>query len=329
MAEPCVLCLGELLFDCFANELEQPLEKVNSWTFSPGGAPANVACSLIQLGTTAGFIGSVGQDESGQKLQTFLRERDVNIEGIQIHPTASTRHIYVLRTETGERSFVSCGREGSPLSSLDFADIRLQATLLPESLFLTAEWLVLGTVGLAHPDSYEAIQQALAWADQYYLKIFLDINWRSLFWQDPDRAKSLILDLCQKVDFVKCSESEAQWLFSTPFPRIISEQIDGLEGVLVTLGERGCYYCVSGLEGQIPGFSVNVQDTTGAGDGFVGGFIHQVAQSGLKSLQDPDHLRRVITYANAVGALTTTKLGAMTALPTAKEVDAFLASISP
>jgi fructokinase len=78
-------------------------------------------------------------------------------------------------------------------------------------------------------------------------------------------------------------------------------------------------------EGKLPAFSVEVKDTTGAGDGFVAGFIHQLCRQGLyKSFETPESVRDVVRYASAVGALTTLKPGAIAAQPTAAEVEAFL-----
>jgi len=95
---------------------------------------------------------------------------------------------------------------------------------------------------------------------------------------------------------------------------------------LVTSGEKGCAYCLSENEGRVPAFSVEVVDTTGAGDSFVAGFVHQLCQLGIHSLADPETAKKVVTYASAVGALTTMKPGAIAAQPTAAKVEAFLNS---
>ena len=62
-----VICLGEILFDCLADELGKSVSEVTSWTPYPGGAPANVACALSKLGTPSAFIGCVGKDEPGRE----------------------------------------------------------------------------------------------------------------------------------------------------------------------------------------------------------------------------------------------------------------------
>ena len=77
------MCLGEVLFDCLADQLGLKLEEVKSWTPYPGGAPANVACALLKLGTQAGFMGCVGEDEPGNSLVKLLEEVGVDTTGVQ------------------------------------------------------------------------------------------------------------------------------------------------------------------------------------------------------------------------------------------------------
>ena len=324
VAYPRVLCLGEILFDCLAAQPGRSLEQIESWTSYPGGAPANVACALVKLGTSAGFIGTVGADEPGNSLVRLLLEVGVNSAGVQRHQTAPTRQVYVLRSEAGDRSFAGFGKR----NTTEFADAYLQAGQIPEVLFEEAEYLVLGTLELAYPESGRAIAHALKLADQYNLKIAVDVNWRPLFWPDPDKAKQLIYDLLANVDFVKLSEEEAEWLFDTTDAGAITYRLESVEGVLVTAGDKGCSYCISENEGKLPAFSVQVADTTGSGDGFFAGFIHQLCQYGIRKLQEPEIVKKIVTYASAVGAIAAMKPGAIIAQPTAAEVEAFLASHS-
>ncbi|MEG3907974.1 carbohydrate kinase [Microcoleus sp. w2-18bC1] len=320
MTYPRVLCLGEVLFDCLADKPGVSLEEVESWTAYPGGAPANVACALVKLGTAAGFIGAVGGDELGNSLVQVLQEVGVDLAGLQRHPSAPTRQVYVLRNEVGDRSFAGFGK----FDTADFADTRLLAAQLPEVLFENAEYLVLGTLELAYPESREAIVRAIELAEQYDVKIILDINWRPVFWPNPDEAKARIRKILKKVDFVKLSEEEAEWLFDTTDAGAITYRLDSVEGVLVTAGEKGCAYCISENEGKIPAFTVDVEDTTGAGDAFLAGFVRQLCKQGIKNLADPKIAQTIVTYASAVGAMTAMKPGAIRAQPTGAEVEAFL-----
>ncbi|NJP08851.1 MAG: carbohydrate kinase [Leptolyngbyaceae cyanobacterium RU_5_1] len=323
MTYPRVLCLGEVLFDFLADQSGLPYEAVKSWTPYPGGAPANVACALVKLGTPSGFIGCVGQDDLGDVLVKLLQDVGVNEAGVQRHRTAPTRGVYVVRSEAGDRTFAGFGDN----DTTEFADTHLQADQLPVKLFESADFLVLGTLELAYPDSRAAIAHALDLADQYYAKVLLDVNWRPVFWTDPEIAPQIIRDMLHHADFIKLSDEEADWLFETTDPGVIAHRLGSVEGVLVTAGEKGCAYCLGGNEGKLPAFSTQVVDTTGAGDSFVAGFLHQLCQQGLQSLENPKVARDVVRYASAVGALTTTKAGAIAAQPTAAEVETFLKKV--
>ncbi|BAZ39689.1 PfkB protein [Calothrix sp. NIES-4101] len=320
MNNPRVLCLGEVLFDCLADQLGRKLEEVESWTPYPGGAPANVACALVKLGIPAGFVGCVGEDEAGNSLLQLLNEIGVDTQGVQRHATAPTRQVYVVRNLDGDRNFAGFGK----YDTSEFADTHLEAKKLPESLFESADFLVLGTLELAYPESAQAVRRALNLAEKFDMKIILDVNWRPVFWQNPDIAPGIIKEILKQVDFVKLAKEEAEWLFDTSDAGAIKYRLDSVDGVLVTDGEHGCAYCLDENEGKLPAFAVPVLDTTGAGDSFLAGFIAQIVTHGTQSLSDVVTAKKIITYASAVGALTTLKPGAIASQPTPEEVEIFL-----
>jgi fructokinase len=321
-----VLCLGEVLIDQIATEVGASYDQVKSWTAYPGGAPANVACGLAKLGTSSGFIGCVGQDEVGTNLVKLLQDIGVDTTGVQVHPTAPTRQVYVTRLENGDRTFAKFSSPGTSDVEPVFADTLLDADKLPESLFAEANFLVLGTLCLADPTTAQAVQRALQLAENYYMRVVVDINWRPMFWRDPSVAPNQILNLLEHADFLKVAAEEAEWLFQTKNPYAIAEQQSHLEGVIVTNGEFGCHYYLGEHQGEHPAFKVQTQDTTGAGDSFLAGFTHQLCQYPLSQLNDPNLVNQIIAYASAVGAITTTGLGAIAPQPTDAQVQAFLAT---
>ncbi|MGB3651081.1 MAG: PfkB family carbohydrate kinase, partial [Rivularia sp. (in: cyanobacteria)] len=83
-------------------------------------------------------------------------------------------------------------------------------------------------------------------------------------------------------------------------------------------------YCLGENEDKLSAFSVPVVDTTGAGDSFVAGFVHQLLQTGIQNLKDAEVVKKIIAYASAAGALTTLKPGAIASQPTDSEVESFL-----
>jgi fructokinase len=181
----------------------------------------------------------------------------------------------------------------------------------------------LGTLELAYKDSKNAILKAVKLAKNYQIKIFIDINLRPMFWQDPDQAIELILNFVQNADFLKLTDEEAELLFNTIDPEAIAKQLQ-IQGVFVTAGEQGCTYYLAGNYGKIPAFSVIVEDTTGAGDGFTAGIIDQFCKLGIESINHAKIAEEIVRFASAVGALTTTKPGAISAQPTLTEVETFL-----
>ncbi|WP_019505657.1 carbohydrate kinase [Pleurocapsa sp. PCC 7319] len=315
-----VICLGEVLFDCLANELGKSASEITSWTPYPGGAPANVACALVKLGTSSAFIGCVGKDVRGHELVQLLQSVGVNIAGIQYNSQVPTRQVYVTRSISGDRTFAGFGDKRAD----QFADAYLQAQHLPPELFLEAEYLVLGTLELAYPQSRAAVFRALELADEYHLKIVLDVNWRPMFWRNEEEVLPLINQLWQYVDFLKLAEEEAQWLFDTTDAGAISYRLGSVEGVIVSNGDAQVSYCLSDNEGTVEPMKVSVKDTTGAGDAFLAGLIHQLCQHSTQKLQDPQLAQEIIRYACAVGGLTTTKPGAIAAQPSSAEVASFL-----
>jgi fructokinase len=315
-----VICIGEVLFDLISDEPGVPLESVTNWTPYPGGAPANVACGLSKLGLQTAFIGSIGQDAMGAELTETLRSHPLNLAGLQLIPGYPTRSVLVTRSIQGDRSFAAFGGDRSTDS---FADTQLSADNLPKELFQPGSYLVTGTLGLATPDSAGAIHYAIDLTRQQGGTIVTDLNWRPVFWPDPDFAPSLILDLVAKTDILKLTDEEAQRFFQTEDPQVIQSRHPHLKAVLLTQGEKGCKYWIAGNQGEMPAFTMDVEDTTGAGDAFLAGFLSQYVQN-PDSFTDRNLAELAIRYASAAGALTTLKRGAIAALPTPEELAAFL-----
>jgi fructokinase len=126
------------------------------------------------------------------------------------------------------------------------------------------------------------------------------------------------------VDCLKLAEEEARWLFETADAGAIFYQLASVEGVLVSNGAAQVSYCLCENEGRVSPFPVEVKDTTGAGDAFLAGFIHQLCQQGIQDLSDPQVAQNIVKYACAVGGLTTTALGAIAAQPSPNLVQQLL-----
>lgn len=123
---------------------------------------------------------------------------------------------------------------------------------------------------------------------------------------------------------IKMSEEEMRFLSGEQdWSRAIQKLwTDQLKLLVVTRGPLGCHYSTESTQGHIPGYRVKTVDTTGAGDGFVAGLLAALVDKGLAT--DPDWLPPMLRFANAVGALATSKRGAIPSLPKYEEVLALM-----
>jgi fructokinase len=313
-----VICLGEVLFDLLADRPAASVAEVSTWTALPGGAPANVACGLVKLGDRASFIGCIGNDAAGAKLRAKLAEAGVNLDGLQVHPTAPTRQVQVLRDAEGDRSFGGFGG----LDTLSFADAQLNQ--VPAELFTNADFLLMGTLALAAPASRDSTWQAIKLAQAHGVSIAIDVNWRPTFWPElmgnplHDLQLEMMRELLQTADLVKLAREEAELLYGEMNLELLRAELPKAQGIVVTDGDRDCHYYLLGEYGVQPAFKVSPLDTTGAGDAFVAGLIHQLG------LQPRPQVAEMISYAAAAGALTTLQAGAIDSQPTHQEIMDFL-----
>ncbi len=313
------VCLGEILVECFTEQRGVPRHQITSWIPLPGGAPANVACALAKLGSSVDFVGAIGKDAWGDALTQLLIDMGVGVRGLQRRLKAPTRRVYVMSSEAGDHTFFGFSEDDQTV----YADAHLFADALAPSLF-KADFLILGTLSLAYPDTRQSVEKAVETALAERAAVLVDVNWRPMFWSTPAEALGRIYDLLKRIQFLKVSEEEAEWLFGTGSASAIAQQLPGLQGVLVSKGSKGCDYYLKGNVGSVPAFDIDVEDTSGARDAFTAGFVHQLMRQGIACLADESTAKEVVTYASAVGALTTTRPGAIAALPTANEIEVFL-----
>jgi fructokinase len=315
---PAIVSLGEVLVDFVALDDSLPLEHAAVFQRAAGGAPANVAVALVRLGAAVGFVGKVGGDAFGRTLRETLATEGVDVRGLLDAPGARTALAFVGADARGGRRF-------------EFYHERTAHTLLqPEEvdrdLIAHARIFHFGSVTLAAEPSRSATSAAARWARQGGQLVSFDPNVRLELWDSPGRARSSIVDILSLVDVVKVSSDELEFLTGASDPAAACRILCGYgpRVAIATLGSSGCYYQTSSTSGYVLGVEVDAVDSLGAGDAFVAGFLATVALSPATILRDADALVSALRFANAVGAITTTKHGAIPALPTRAQVERLL-----
>ncbi|XP_010557080.1 PREDICTED: probable fructokinase-1 [Tarenaya hassleriana] len=313
-----VVSFGEMLIDFVPTVSGVSLADAPGFLKAPGGAPANVAIAVARLGGRAAFVGKLGDDEFGHMLAGILRKNCVADQGINFDKGARTALAFVTLRSDGEREFMFYRNPS--------ADMLLRPDELNLELIRSAKVFHYGSISLIVEPCRLAHLKAMEVAKEAGALLSYDPNLREALWPSADEAREQIMSIWDKADIIKVSDVELEFL--TGSNKIDDETAlslwhPSLKLLLVTLGEKGCRYYTKNFHGSIDPFHVDTVDTTGAGDSFVGALLTKIVDD-QSILEEEERLRKVLRFANACGAITTTKKGAIPALPTDTEVVGFL-----
>lgn len=302
-----ILCAGNAAWDTLVRPVDEIRWGVSVWvdriTTGLGGNGANTAYAAAKLGASAAFWGSIGDDDAGTRISECLRSVGVPLAYVRISslPSAAT---VALVGAGGQRSFLH-----APGASLQAYS---QAEPLPQGfshLHVANIFSVPGLRGAAPAMLAEA--RSRGWTTS------IDTGW------DSKGEWLTVLGPCLPLaDFLFVNEMEACHLTDVEDSAEAARRLlaAGVACVLLKRGAGGCDLLRPGSSLRIPGFPVEVIDTTGAGDCFAGGFLaaHE------RGLALPECAR----MANAVGALSVTALGATAGVRTWQETSAWLRQMS-
>lgn len=315
-----IVCLGELLVDMFPAELGRRLVEVSAFRPKPGGAPANVAVAAVRLGARSAFIGKVGDEAFGHHLADVLRQEGVDVRGMRYDKEARTGMAFIAMPDENTAEFVFYRNPG--------ADMRLRADELDRELLQETRAFHFGSLSLIQEPSRSATMEAANMARQAGALISFDVNYRPTLWNSPQEAYDRIMATVPHVDLLKVNEVELALLAGSKDLDAASKALlkQGPDLCVVTLGPNGSFFRVAEGGEHVPPFKVQTVDATGCGDAFVAGLLCQlVVGADWREQLSPARMRGVLRYANAVGALTALTQGVIPALPTADQVDEFLA----
>ena len=316
-----LVCFGELLID-FVATATGPLRAAPGFIKAAGGAPANVAVAAARLGCETAFIGAAGKDEFGSFLKDELEKNGIDVKGLQLSAEGATPLAFVSLKENAERDFLFYWR--------GTADHFMRPRRIPMQMVRSSRIFHYGSISLIHPVTRRATRVVLDTAlESGKTLVSCDPNLRLNLWPSSSQARATILRTIKTANLVKINEEELRFL---TLNKDLYRGIRSLSGVteaalLVTRGPRGAAFRWRRVEGEVAGFAVEAIDTTGAGDGFVAGFLSRLLQSpgNLRELApEAQTLAQWIRYANAVGALATTRRGAIPSFPAPAEVASLL-----
>ncbi len=311
-----VIGIGELLIDMMPNQSGMKLKDVSGFTKKAGGAPANVCVAAANLGNPSIFLGQVGKDAFGDFLVDELKNYGVNTRHINQTKEANSCLAFVTLSSEGERDFIFYRNPS--------ADQRYDG---PKDLsILDNQILHFCSVSLL--GDYPMVQthkRLLDYAKTKSTILSFDPNIRLALSEDHTKYQRTIQSYLPYADILKIGIDELEFITGKS---IYFDQIHYLKQfpwqiLVVTLGKDGVHIYTRKEDVIVKGYEVSVKDTTGAGDAWIGAFLAQCAHHDTLPT-DMRLLQKYAKVANAFAALTTTKLGAMEAMPTLIELNAFI-----
>lgn len=299
-----ITVVGSLNMDLVtqSDRLPTPGETVmgNDFKQVPGGKGGNQAAAAGKLGYPVKMVGCVGQDAMGKILKASLKDSGVDVENVLEKDTASTGVASIVVDKEGRNFITVAPGANYELSVDDIKDLSQEIT--SSNLLLVQLEIQLDTVR-------EALKIAKAAGKMTVL--------------NPAPAVELDQEILENTDILTPNETELEILSGLKADTLENIKIagrklikeKGVKDIVVTLGGKGAMHITKDSSKHYEGYKVNVVDTTGAGDSFNGAMAIYLSQG--KTMDE------AIKFAMKVGAVTVTREGAQTSLPTLAEVESF------
>lgn len=267
-------------------------ETVMGSTFStiPGGKGANQAVAASKLGASSCMVGCIGNDQNGEFSINNLNLMNVDTSCIKKTDNAPTGVANIVVAEHDNSIIVIAGAN----YEITKEDIdKCKDVILFADIVLLQLEIPLDVV-------------------EYTADMCRKNNVRVLL--NPAPAVELPKTLIENATYITPNEHELNIILGKQ--NNVDETIKIYPNkIIVTMGSRGVKYFDGSEMKIVPSYNVEVVDTTGAGDTFCGGLAAALVRG--------DNLEDAIKFANKAAAISITKLGAQSGMPTLEEFNNF------
>lgn len=267
-----VLVVGEALID-IVHRADGRVDE------NPGGSPANVALTLGRLQERTKLATALGDDGRGARIRSWLAGSHVEVDATPI-----------ARTSTATATLAG---DGSASYAFD-----IEWHLDDEQSLPGAGVVHTGSIAAFLAPGGDAVQRLLEQHRDSALITF-DPNIRPTLLPDREATRQIVERYVALADVVKASDEDLRWLY--PDRDVLASacawQSQGPAIVAVTLGGAGATAVTEQGMVTVPGRRVDVVDTVGAGDTFMGALIHGLLRTGLHGADSRAELRSMVTPA--------------------------------
>ena len=266
----------------------------------PGGKGANQAVAAARLGAQVSFIARIGDDAIGHQMKTGFAKDGIDVSAVELDPTLPPGIAIIYVSDEGENSI---GISAEANGALTPAVVKSHQTMIAAAHTLLLQLEV----------PLESVHEAARLARAPGPRVVLN----------PAPARPLSAELLALVDLITPNQTEAELLTGVKVTDEASAREAaarfhqmGIADVMITLGSQGVYCSNAKQQQLIPGFRVKAVDTTAAGETFNGALL-------AAELAGAD-FHSAVRFAHGAAALSVTRFGAQSSIPSKQEVDTFL-----
>jgi ribokinase len=272
----------------------------------PGGKGANQAVAAARLGASVAMIGAVGGDDFGRQLREGLSREGIDVSHVIADVTTASGIALITVDPEGQNTIVVAPGANWRLTP---AHVEKAANLIARSQILLIQLEI----------PIETVTRAAEIASSAKVRVVLD--------PAPAPENPLPDRLIRLIDVINPNEVEAKALTGTQVAdergaREAAERLlaMGCRSAVIKLGARGAFVADGDTRAVVSGIQVDAVDTTAAGDAFAGALA--------VGLGEGRSVLEAVRFANVVGAISVTRMGAQPSMPRRAEVVEFAAARS-
>ncbi|MGL4653490.1 ribokinase [Cetobacterium sp.] len=261
----------------------------------PGGKGANQAVAIGKMNSSVSMLGKIGKEGMGDILLNSMKNDGVDVSNIEYCDEATGIAKIIVEDNGQNRIIVVPGANYSVDN--DYVDRHIETIKNSDIVVAQLEIPV------------ETVKYTLQKAKEFGKTTILN----------PAPARELDAEIISNSDYIIPNETELEILSGIPVTDEASVEAAaaillemGVKGLIVTLGSKGCMFISKEMKKSFPAYKVKAIDTTAAGDSFIGGFVNGLA-AGLT-------FEAAIDRGTRVAAISVTRIGAQTSIPTLEEV---------
>jgi 5-dehydro-2-deoxygluconokinase len=305
-----VITMGRVGVDVYPLQVGVGLEDVESFGKYLGGSPTNVAVAAARHGRSTAVITRTGADPFGRFVHKALAEYGVDDRFVSDVPGLPTPVTFCEIFPPDHFPIYFYRLPTAPDLEIHIDELDLDAIGEARVFWATV-------TGLCREPSRSATLAALAARTRRDLTV-LDLDYREVFWESPEEARRWTTEALGHVTVAVGNLEECEVAVGERDPLAAAQALldRGVELAIVKQGPKGVLAARASGTVQVPPIPVEVVNGLGAGDAFGGALCH-----GLLAGWDTE---RLLTFANAAGAIVASRLACSAAMPTSAEVEELL-----